>query len=123
MRIAAAVLQSGKVNPHFGRTSKMALADVEEGQITRWQEVDTPFPEMHGDQPHHHEGGHKPNPSHQETIKQFLVEHDVDVVFVHHAGPGLQKVIDETGIKVVTGAQGNARDIIQELITNDVFQG
>lgn len=117
-------MQNGKVNPHFGRADQMALADVEGVKITQWKVVDTPFANMHRDHDHHGgSGGHTPNPSHQSTIKQFLLDHDVDVVFVGHAGPGLQKVKDETKMNVVTGAQGDAREAVMDLLTKDTFAG
>lgn len=121
MRIAVAVLPNGMVNAHFGRASKMALADVENGAITKWEEIDAPFAEMHGDHHHHHGAGHQPSPTHQSTIKNFLVEQNVNVVLVHHAGPGLQKVKDDTDIEIVAGAQGNAREAVEELLKHDSF--
>lgn len=122
MRIAVALLLNGKVNPHFGRADQMALVDVEDGKITDWQVVDTPFAEMHKD--HHHndgETGHPHRSSHQSTIKEFLTGHDVNAVFVQHAGPGLQKVKDETDIKIITGAQGDAREAVTALLNTDTF--
>ncbi len=120
MRIAVAVTPDGMVNSHFGRTATMALVDVENGEVASWKEIDAPFAAMHGEHGHH-EGGHHHPESHQDTIKDFLLEQDVDVVFVHHAGRGLYKVMNETDMQVMTGAQGSAREAVARLLQDEPF--
>lgn len=124
MKVAVAVLPNGMVNAHFGRANKLAFATIENKQIISWEEVAAPFAETHGhdhhhehehgyhhhDHDHNHEHGH-----HHQAIKNFLVEHQVDLVLLDHAGPGMQKVINETDIKIVIGAKGNAKDAVQAL--------
>ncbi|WP_066174411.1 NifB/NifX family molybdenum-iron cluster-binding protein [Bacillus marinisedimentorum] len=121
MRIAVAVTPDGMVNAHFGRTATLALVDVENGEVARWNEIDAPFAAMHGEHGHH-EGGHHHHPAnHQDTIKDFLLEQNVDVVFVHHAGRGLHKVMNETDMKVMTGADGSAREAVGRLLQQEPF--
>ncbi|TCS83687.1 NifB/NifX family molybdenum-iron cluster-binding protein [Tepidibacillus fermentans] len=119
MKVAVAVLPNGKVNTHFGRANKLALATIENGQITKWEEVAVPFAETHGNHDHHHDHDHEHHhhaPGHHEGIKNWLVDHEVDMVLLDHAGPGMQKVMSETDIKIVVGAKGNAKEAVQALI-------
>ncbi|MFV9510867.1 NifB/NifX family molybdenum-iron cluster-binding protein [Tepidibacillus sp. LV47] len=125
MKVAVAVLPNGMVNTHFGRANRLALATIENGQITKWEEVDVPFAQTHGDHDHHHDHHdhhhhhdheHHHHHAHHENIKNWLVEHGIDMVLVDHAGPGMQKVINETNIKVIVGAKGNAREVVQAVI-------
>lgn len=135
MKIAVAVLPNGMVNAHFGRANRVAFAVVENKEIKEWTEEEAPFAAMHGeehghhhhdhhdhhhedhhhhDHHHEHEAGHRAK--HQEVIKNYLVEHGVDLLLVDHAGPGLYKVLQETNIQVVTGAKGKAREVVQAAI-------
>jgi len=121
VKVAVAVLPNGMVNAHFGRANKLALATVENGQISKWEEVEVPFAESHGDHDHHHDHDHHDHehhhaPDHHEGIKNFLVEQGVDMVLLDHAGPGMQKVMNETDIKIVVGAKGNAKEVVQAVI-------
>lgn len=130
MKVAVAVLPNGMINAHFGRANKLAFATIENDQITNWQEVDVPFEDTHGDHDHHHDhnhdhehghGHHHHSPGHHEGIKNFLVDSQVDVVLLDHAGPGMQKVMNETNIKIVVGAKGSAKDSVQALIDQNIF--
>ncbi|WP_339063671.1 NifB/NifX family molybdenum-iron cluster-binding protein [Tepidibacillus marianensis] len=121
MKVAVAVLPNGMVNAHFGRANKLALATIENGQISNWEEIEVPFAETHGDHDHGHDHNHDHHdhhhaPDHHEGIKNLLVEQEVDMVLLDHAGPGMQKVINETTIKIVVGAKGNAREVVQAVI-------
>lgn len=122
MKIAVAVLPNGMVNAHFGRADKLAFANIENGQITEWEEVSVPFAASHGDHGHHHdhdhqhEHGHHHASGHHESIKDFLVESGVNLVLLDHAGPGMKLVQEQTDIKIVVGAQGNAKEAVQALI-------
>lgn len=137
MKIAVAVLSNGMVNAHFGRANRIAFATVENKEIVDWKEEDAPFAAMHDEEDHHdhgmhqhedhhgdgehhhdhdHSHGHGHSGKHQETIKNYLVEHGVDLLLVDHAGPGLNRVLQETKMKVVTGAKGKAREVVQAAI-------
>ncbi|WP_028986760.1 NifB/NifX family molybdenum-iron cluster-binding protein [Thermicanus aegyptius] len=129
MKVAVAVLPNGMVNAHFGRANRIAFAVVEEKEIKEWTEEEAPFAATHGedshdhhpydhdDHPHEHQHGHgHHSANHQEIIKNYLVDHGVDLLLVDHAGPGLKRVLQETKIKVVTGARGRAREVVQAVI-------
>ncbi len=123
MKVAVAVLPNGNINAHFGRANKLAIATVEEKQIAGWEEIEVPFASTHGEHNHDHEHDHNHNhehhqhaPVHRESIKDFLVNHHVNVVLLEHAGPGMQLVQEQTDIKIVVGAQGDAKSAIQALI-------
>ena len=126
MRVAVAVLPNGMINAHFGRANTLAIATIENKTVANWEEVKVPFEETHGDHghhDHHHDHDHDHDhhhhhhqPGHHEGIKNLLVAQNVDMVLLDHAGPGMQKVMDETEIKIVVGAKGNAQDAVQALI-------
>jgi len=121
--VAIAVLPSGNVNAHFGNAKKVALATIEDKQIVNWEEVDVPFAKTHGghshDHHHHHhheEHHHEHGPGHVQAIRKFIVEHQVDLVLLDHAGPSIQKIRKDIDVKVVVGAEGNAKEAVQALI-------
>lgn len=49
---------------------------------------------------------------HQEAIRDFLLDHHVDILLLDHAGPGIARVLSDTDIKVVTGIKGMAKDAV-----------
>ncbi|CAM3568418.1 hypothetical protein TR75_02360 [Hydrogenibacillus schlegelii] len=182
MKMALAVLPNGRINPHFGRAKRLAIATVEGLEIVGWEEVESPFHHLHpGHPPGPHGGGHghdhdrdhphdhEPEPNHepghagahdhhhdhdhgrghdhgaghdwdaepdhdprhharghghgggrggpewaafQAAIKDFLVQNGIDVLILDHAGPGLVRVLEETDIRIVTGARGSAREAV-----------
>lgn len=130
MKLALAVLPNGRINPHFGRAKKVAVATVENGRIVAWEEVEAAFAEHHPGS-HHEHGAHHHDvqtaqgegrvrsgewSKHQTAIKDFLVQHGVDVLILEHAGPGIARVLEETDIRVVTGARGDAREAVGHVV-------
>lgn len=90
----------GAVGHGLGRASDVALAKVDGGEITSWSEVHVGWDELHDEGT---EG------SHHARIATFLKEHDVDAVVAQHAGPGMQRMLGTMGIRLLLGAQGDAR--------------
>ena len=122
MKIALAVLPNGMVNSHLGRADKVAIATVENKEITNWEEYDVPFGKNH-DHHHHdnhnhnHEHGHGQGNKHHESIRDFLVQHNVDVILVEHSGPGIMAMLEEANVKmVVVDIRNKAKDIVQNYI-------
>ena len=70
------------------------------------------------DHDHHHQEGHpgrQMDPErarHQEAIRDFLLEHGVDVLLLDHAGPGIARVLSDTHIRVVAGVTGVAKEAV-----------
>lgn len=124
MKIATPVLPNGMVNAHFGRAKRIAIADVENGQITEWKEIDVPFAEEHDHHNgHHHDHGnhdhHHHHHGHHESMKNFMIENGVDIVLVEHAGPGMVRVFNDTDIKLIpVEIKGKAKDVVQSFVSN-----
>lgn len=69
----------------------------------------------HDHHDHDHHAGGRMDPErlrHQEAIRDFLLEHHVDILLLDHAGPGIARVLTETDIRVVTGIKGMAKDAV-----------
>lgn len=120
MKIALAVLPNGMVNSHLGRADKVAIATIEDKEIAKWEEFDVPFGKNHDHHHHHsHEHGHDHGQGnkHHESIRDFLVSHNVDVILVEHSGPGILALLEEANIKmVVVDIRNKAKDIVENYI-------
>ncbi|MHB2024445.1 MAG: NifB/NifX family molybdenum-iron cluster-binding protein, partial [Mycobacteriales bacterium] len=57
-----------------------------------------------------HDGGTEG--SHHARIARFLRENAVDVVVAEHLGAGMQRMLATMGIRLVTGASGDARQAV-----------
>ncbi len=124
MKVAVAVLPNGMINAHFGSAKKVALVTIEDKQITVWDEKDVPFAETHGEGDHHHHDNehhdhhhhHSHGPNHLNGIRAFLEENQVELVLLDHEGPSMRKIRNHLDVKVVVGANGNAKEAVQSLI-------
>lgn len=85
----------------FGRARALAVATVEDGAVTDWQEFDVRWDVAHD------QGGEG---SHHARIVTFLREHRVDTVVTGHMGPPMQNTLAKLGLRVVLGATGDARE-------------
>ena len=101
MRVAIAVTDAGEVGQGWGRAPRVAIADVDRGQIAAWHEFDVGWDELHDAGT---EGGH------HARIARFLSDNRIDCVVAGHMGPPMAQMLDRMGIKAVVGASGNARD-------------
>lgn len=92
--------EQGEVGHGWGRAHRVAVAEVVEGQVTRWEEYDVAWDESHDTGT---EG------SHHARIVRFLREHEVGAVVVGHVGAGMHHTMTKMGLAVHTGAAGDAR--------------
>ena len=105
MIIAIPVTDDGLVDPRWGRARSVAVAELDENnKLVAWQSHVVRWDELHG------EGGHG---QHHARIIRFLRENSVEAVLVGHMGPGIAHSIDKMGILIGTGAQGDARALVQ----------
>ena len=119
MKIAVNILGS-LVGGGLGRAQTMAVASVDQGQITSWEEFEVRWdlshdqpvgggltigerPDVPGREPHSSHG------SHHARIVSFMKEHQVDAVVTGHVGPPMAHTLDLMGITVFVGATGDAR--------------
>lgn len=95
----------GVVGGGLGRASHVALASVDDGQVTSWDEIEVGWDRLHG------EGSEG---SHHARIVKFLREHDVNVVVAKGIGEGMQRVLGNMGIQMALGLQGDARQAVTQ---------
>lgn len=94
------VTPDGQVGPHWGKAARVAIAEVAQGRIVSWTEVDVAWDRLHD------AGTHG---SHHARIVTFLREHAVQRIVAGGMGPGMQQVTARMGIQVSLGARGDAR--------------
>jgi predicted Fe-Mo cluster-binding NifX family protein len=90
----------GSVAGGWGRAGRVAVADISQGQVARWDEVDVGWDVLHD------EGSEG---SHHARVARFLRENHVEVVIAGHMGGGMERMLGSMGIQVVQQAQGDAR--------------
>lgn len=97
----------GAMDPRWGRAPRVALATVEDGSITDWQEVAVAWDSLHdaGSEAAHHA-----------RVARFLRERHVDVVVAHHMGGGMSRMLETMNVTVRLGAAGDARRAVQSAI-------
>lgn len=105
MIMCATLGAGGTVGHGLGRASHVALASVTDGQISSWEELDVGWDRLHDQGT---EGAH------HARIVRFLRDHDVEVVVTPHIGPGMQRTLSSMGVRMVLGAQGDARRAVTE---------
>jgi len=105
MIFCAPVTSEGMIDPRWGRADWVALADVVDGEIASWQEVEVSWSRLHD------EG--TPG-SHHARVVTFLREHGVEAVVVDHMGDGMVRMLDTLGLPVHSGAAGDARAAVKD---------
>lgn len=106
MIVCVPVTAGGQVGPSWGRADRVAIADVGDAGISRWEVFDVGWDQTH-DLPG--EGAHE---SHHARIAGFLTDNHVACVVVGHMGPPMQQMLGQMGIAVVLGAGGDARSAV-----------
>ena len=96
MKIAV-TYENGSVYGHFGHTAQFKLYDVEKGAVTSVQVVPT-------------------NGSGHGALAGFLADHGVDCLICGGIGPGAQKALSDTGIKLYAGCSGDADQCVASLL-------
>lgn len=97
MRIAV-TYENGEVFQHFGHTEHFKLYDVQDGQITGEQIVDT-------------------NGSGHGALAGFLTDLAVDALLCGGIGGGAKDALAGAGIALYGGITGNADDAVKEFLT------
>ncbi|MEZ5185049.1 MAG: NifB/NifX family molybdenum-iron cluster-binding protein [Candidatus Nanopelagicales bacterium] len=105
MKIAVATDPAGNVGHSWGKARTVAVADVVDGRIQRWDESEVGWDVSHD------AGTHG---SHHATVARFLREHAVAVVLVTKVGDGMARMLNTMGLRVVTGVTGDARVAVQQ---------
>lgn len=100
MRIAVA--SEGKnVTEHFGHCVNFMIFDAENQVITKEESIPNP--------------GHKPG-----FLPNFLADRGVNVIISGGMGGGAIDIFNERNVKVVTGAAGDARAVVQAYLDGNL---
>jgi len=105
--IIAANIDGDSVGGGLGRAQTMAIATVEDGQITSWQEEPVRWDLAHEQV----ESGAVTGGGHHARIVSFLRAHKVELVVAGHVGPPMVHTLGLMGVRIVT-ATGPARQAI-----------
>ncbi len=99
MVVCVPVTPSGGID-RWGRARRMAVAKVEAGVISDWQEWDVGWDRAHdaGTEGAHHA-----------RVARFVREHRVETVVATRMGPDMAHMLDRLGVEVRLGAEGKAR--------------
>lgn len=92
------------IDPRWGRADWVAIADVVDGEIAGWQEIEVSWSRLHD------EGA--PGSHHARVVK-FLREHDVEAVVANHIGDGMVRMLDTMQVPVHLGAAGDAKSAVK----------
>lgn len=104
MIVCVPVTKDGLVDPRWGRADRVAVAEVDDGEIATWLEVEVWWSRVHD------EG--TPG-SHHARVVTFLREHKVEAVVANHIGAGMVRTLDTMGLPVHLGATGDARAAVR----------
>ncbi len=100
MVVCVPVTRDGQVDPRWGRAARVAVADVEDGALSGWREIDVAWDDLHDQST---EGGH------HARVARFLREQAVDTVLAQHMGPDMLHMLGRMGLTVRLGVSGDAR--------------
>jgi len=103
MNICVPITPDGNVAERWGRADRVAVAEVSDGVIRAWHEVDVDWGTEHDAAT---EGAH------HARIARFLRDNTIQAVAVQHVGPGMQRMLDTMGIRVSARHSGAARDAV-----------
>ncbi len=103
MKIAV-TYENGQVFQHFGHTAQFKIYQVEEGQVTSAQVVDT-------------------NGSGHGALAGFLKDQGVDTLLCGGIGGGAKTALAQAGIELYGGVSGSADQAVEDLLAGRlVFQ-
>lgn len=104
MKKIAVTYENGQVFQHFGHTAQFKIYQVEEGQVTSAQVVDT-------------------NGSGHGALAGFLKDQGVDTLLCGGIGGGAKTALAQAGIELYGGVSGSADQAVEDLLAGRlVFQ-
>ena len=112
MKIAVPIIHDGGADPvidhRWGRADWVAVADVIDGGISNWQEIEVSWDKLHD------EGTHG---SHHARISKFLTSNGITMVVADHMGEGMLRMLDTMKITIALDASGPAKAAVQSAIS------
>jgi len=100
MIIGVTTTPDGLVGGGLGRAQTMAVADVRDGALASWTEIQVGWADLRGTGT---EG------SHHARIVRFVREHALEVVVTSGLGEGMRTTMGKLGVAVRTDLAGDAR--------------
>jgi predicted Fe-Mo cluster-binding NifX family protein len=97
--VCVPIKATGEIDHSWGRAPRVAVAEVRDGELARWDEFDVGLDRSHDAGT---EGGH------HASIATFLQEQGVQMVIASHMGDPMVKMLDSMGVDVRLGASGDA---------------
>jgi predicted Fe-Mo cluster-binding NifX family protein len=101
--VCVPVTPDGQVHPSWGRAPLVAVARVEDGRVTAWEEHAVGWDVLHDVAA---EGGH------HARVATFLRTHGVEVVVAGHMGPPMVQMLSKMRILARLGISGDARTAV-----------
>ncbi len=107
VKVCVPVTADGAIDPRWGRADRMALAEVDAGQIIGWTEIEVSWGTLHdqGAEGVHHA-----------RVVRFLHEHGVQIVLADHMGEGMRHTLAKMGLEVRLGIAGDARTAVRAAV-------
>ncbi len=99
--VCVPVSPDGSIDPRWGRADRVAIAEVGDAGIEKWQEHEVGWGRLH-------DAG--PEGQHHARVATFLREQGVRAVVAHHMGAGMEQMLARMEIAVHLGASGSAKD-------------
>ncbi|HUJ15953.1 MAG TPA: NifB/NifX family molybdenum-iron cluster-binding protein [Thermoanaerobaculia bacterium] len=96
-----AITNDGLIDTRWGRAQRVAIADVQGGAVSGWQEFDVGWHALHDS---------ATESSRHARVARFLRDHDVEAVVAHHMGHDMHQMLERLHLRVRLGAGGDARE-------------
>lgn len=103
MILCVPVTNDDMVDPRWGRADRIAVAEVVNGEITSWQEIEVSWSRLHdeGTPARHHA-----------RVARFLKDHQIQTVVANHVGDGMVRMVNTMGLTLRLDADGDARSAV-----------
>ncbi|MGL4831347.1 MAG: NifB/NifX family molybdenum-iron cluster-binding protein [Propionibacteriaceae bacterium] len=101
MKFVIPVTQEGACGHAWGRAHYVALAHVDNGEITNWQVEEVRWDELHNAEGNHHA-----------RIVRYLRDNEVEAVVADHMGQGMALTLDKLGLPIFAMTSDDARECV-----------
>ena len=103
-------VHGGLIDSRWSRADRLAIAQIRDGQIASWQEVEVGWSWLHN----------QPTPTaHQARIARVLHKHDVQVVLAEQIEDPMARMLHTSGLTVHLGCRGDARAAVLAATTKN----
>jgi len=100
MIVCVPVTSDGQVDHRWGRAERIAVANIIDGGIESWQEIEVSWDRLHD------EGT---SAQHHARVARFLRQNHVEAVVAHHVGDGMVRMLGTMKLPLFLEATGDAR--------------